>query len=243
MSEELKIKEYTIDDMKEYIRRHEYLSQQILTYEGTNLNQANIIFNEILDKKEMDMLYELLLSKEGWYKKINGEGCIKLKLVAAALGFTHNKIHRNNIPIEKIEQIQKNISIEEQMLIASCYIKQKIITKKTLINYQEYVNTKNKIAIKDNKVTLYRGIKGDFDIYKTISLESWSTQLNIAKQFSGSNGIIFKDKIDIDDILCCRKTTFRHPNKPNIYQSKPIRGEHEYIVESIDDNKVLNRYQ
>lgn len=244
MSEELlKIKGYTINDMNEYIRNADLIEEEICKYKGTNLKQSNLLFNKILDEEEMDMLHYLLLSKNGWYKKINGEGAIKLKLTAAAIGFGHSKIHRNNIPIEIIENIQKKISKEEEALIINCYLKQKIVTKKTLINYQKYVNTKNKINIYDNQIRLYRGAKGDFDIYRTINLESWSTQLNIAKRFAKTSGIILKSDVDIDNIFCCRKTTFRHPHRMGIYQSRPIRSEHEYIVENIDEDKVPSEFK
>lgn len=242
MKEEFIVKGHTLSEFKNNIRNYDYFIKEFSNYNGTNLRKANIILNKVLDEEEKDTLFELLLGDLGWYRKINKAPSIKLKVVANALGFAHDNFQRERLSENEIMNVLSKITENELNLIVSIYLKQKIITKKTLMNYQDSVKNKNRILIKDNKLTLYRGIKGNIDdslLYRTNTLESWTTNFNLASRFTGLDGYILKMDIDIDDIFCCKKSTFKHPNKKSVNQTKYIRKEHEYVVEHLEEDKKL----
>lgn len=240
MKNELTLNGLSLDEFCDYILNYNELKSKINSYSGTNLKQANILLNSVLNDTEKATLFNLMLGDQGWYRKINGEGAIKLKLAAFSLGLTHGYFSRipDDLLEDKIDKIVMNTSENELDLIASCYLKQKIITKVTLINYKNNVHTLNKINFDNNKISLYRGIKRVEDIEKYLpnSLESWTSQLNIAQKFS-NQGIILKLTVDIDNLLFCRKSAFKHNNLQSLYLNKKInqgqiiRREHEYLVE------------
>lgn len=245
MNTQLYIKNHVLDDFSENILDFNNFKSNLLSYKGTNLKQANIFLNKNLNNEEKEILFNLLFSQQGWYRKINGDSSIQLKFSSYSLGFTHNQFNAIN-PLPQFQHVMQNISNDTFFKINNCYLKQKILSKKTLINYIEFVNTNNMLKFYDNKIWLYRGVKtNNCAGYITNSLESWTSQLNIAQQFAGKSGIILKTQIDIDDIFCCRKTAFKHDNLPSlnlqekINQGQLIRREHEFIVEFMKKSFTL----
>ena len=56
----------------------------------TNISHANIALNSVLNIEEKIHLEQLFFSEDGWYKKINRNGMVQLKLAAMSLGLTNN---------------------------------------------------------------------------------------------------------------------------------------------------------
>jgi hypothetical protein len=201
--------------------------EAIDSYNGVGLGQANQLLDIVLREDEKNLLFELLLGKEGWFCKIISDNKHKLRLIAYALGLTHNFFYYDFAVDSDIRELVKRISREEQLLLASCYLKQKLITYKSLIN-----NT-----IKE--VELYRGIRGnrDLEYYDTLNLESWTSDIDRARMFAGSKegkGIVLYQKYKPEDIFVYKKSVYKGNSLPshNPLASRNINRENEYIVEN-----------
>lgn len=56
----------------------------------TNISHANIALNSILDDSEKVQLEKMFFADDGWYKIINQDGMVQLKLAAMSLGLSNN---------------------------------------------------------------------------------------------------------------------------------------------------------
>ena len=109
--------------------------EKIIKHTKTNIRYANIALGSILKENEKKCLEQLFFGDNGWYKKINSDGMIRLKLAAMSLGITNNVF---TFDAEKERQMISEIekySQDEQLLVMSCYMKQKTVTYMTMFNY------------------------------------------------------------------------------------------------------------
>lgn len=212
----------------EYKSKKDILMRNI----GTNIKQANRTLNLIMTQEEKECLEGMLFGPEGWYRRINGEGMIRLKLASMSLGLTNNIFTFDPIVEEAIKNKILQYSEEEQILAIKCYMKQKLVSYLTLKNYLKKVrNTESQ------EITLFRGINTEYhgDKYLFSGMESWTTNLNIAYRFARDGGYVIEKKYRISQIFAGRKSTFK--NEPyNLYRHNGfyIRREHEMLVENHD---------
>lgn len=199
-------------------------------YTGTNLKSANQFLHSYLNEDEKKCLFELVNSRTGWYLRINGIGAKKLKLTGANLGITHMMIA---MPEDNgnVQELVNSISEDEQIILRSVYLKQKFVTLKNLKN-----NNKDKLI-------LFRGVKNitkDKDEYGALSLESWSSNADVARRFSGVDGIVLKKEFNIEDIFAYNKSIFKQEGLSDKSLSIKINTEYEYIVEFTENNSIID---
>ncbi|MFQ7001575.1 MAG: hypothetical protein ACLRRH_09855 [Clostridium sp.] len=223
-----KIKDISIKEYLPYIQNSSHFINEINKYNGTSLNSANNLLKSCFNDNEKKYFYEVIASNTGWYKKINGVGGKKLKIIGAVLGFTHLKIAHEN-EMNEIEKLIDEITEEEEEILKSAYLKQKILTYKNLKN--------NKL----DTLKLYRGIKVSCEKkeYGAYSLESWSSSYDVAKKFAGTSGIVLKHDFNIQDIFAYNKSIFKYDKYKDVQLSKLINTEFEYIVEFNDSNCIF----
>lgn len=203
---------------------------KILTKVKTNIKSANIALESILKDDEKLCLEELFFGHNGWYKKINAEGMIKLKLAAMSLGMTNN-VFTFDPEKEKcmISEIKK-YSRDEQLLVMRCYVKQKAVTYAVMLNYLRDVKKTTKMSIE-----LYRGIntKYEGDNYLLSGLECWSTRPESAMRFAAGEGYVIKKEYPISKIFAGVRSTYKNKSN-NIYRNNGfyVRREHELLVEN-----------
>lgn len=203
----------------------------------TNIGHANIGLNSILTDEEKVFLERQFFDEDGWYKRINGEGMIRLKLAAMALKLTNNVFTFNPDAEDRIKERIKNIPVDEQILAAKCYMKQKVVTYATMRNYLQKVKKTPKMSI-----TLYRGIPGKYykEKYLHLGLECWTTNIDAAVRFTEGDGYVLHKEYSITDMFAGNRSTFK--NKPNnIYRNNGfyVRREHEIIVENIEREFIM----
>lgn len=216
------------EDLKELIFDYDIFMEFYHKYNGTSNNEANQLLNEVLKQEEKDYLYQLLVSPSGWYCKIPSENTYKLRLIASSLGLTHDNLYYLKNVKQDIIEVGKRMSREEQKLAFSCYLKQKLVSYKTLLNNSA------------SELVLFRGLKQSIDNneyeYLTSNLEPWTDDPYKARMFSGPFGIIIRKEFQPKNIFVYKKSVYKgttdHPRNP--MASRNINSENEYIVENTD---------
>lgn len=183
-----------------------------------------------MKEDEKFCLEKLFFGNDGWYRKINSDGMLRLKLAAMSLGKTNTTF---TFDAEKEKQIISEIgkySKEEQLLVMQCYMKQKAVTYVTMLNYLKDIRKTDKMCIE-----LYRGIntKYEGDKYLFSGLESWSTNIDSAMKFTAGNGYVIKREYPISKLFTGVRSTYKNKSN-NIYKNNGfyVRREHEIIVEN-----------
>lgn len=230
------LKGVPINRLRPYIINEKDFFFELDEYNGTSQKSANKLLNKILCDNEKEMLYKMLNSQDGWYRKQHGYNTIKLKLAALASGFTkEGKISNKKEDKDILFKLIKDINLNEQKIIVSAYLKQTLITFKNLLNNKEkgYI---------DDKIVLYRGIKNldeNSSIYEASNLESWTSKEKIARRFANPNGYILKKEFNIKEIFAYKKSIFKYDKLKDPKVSKFINIEKEYIVEFTDKNSII----
>jgi len=225
-----KIDENLVDEIwPEYKVQKDVLKK----YTGTNIERANDILESILLPEEKILLERVLFGADGWYKRINGEGMIKIKLASMSLGLTNDIFTFKPEEERRILSVIDKYSEEEQLKMISCYIKQKLVTYLTLKNYLKNMGVDN-----NYRITLYRGINteyNDSNKYLFSGMEAWTSNIDIAYRFARDGGYVIEKEYDISQIFAGRRSTFKN-GVHNIYKNNGffVRREHEMIVENID---------
>lgn len=204
--------------------------EKIIKYSKTNIRYANIALGSILKEDEKKCLEELFFGNNGWYKKINSDGMIRLKLAAMSLGMTNNIFTFDPKKEKYMISEMKKYSQDEQILVMRCYMKQKAVTYMTMLNYLRKIKKTNKTTIE-----LYRGINTEYNGQKYLfsGLECWSTNVESALRFAAGKGYVIRKEYPISQIFSGERSTYK--NKPNnVYRHNGfyVRREHEIIVEN-----------
>ncbi|UZW12583.1 hypothetical protein OSC52_12025 [Clostridium pasteurianum] len=212
----------TQEELKYIIRNSELFFSALNAYNGINNEEANNFLHLNLDVDEKKCLYKALLSGTGWYYGSNNEDALKLKLIAYALGITHNVFSYKSKVQQRILKL-KGLSKQEQLLLMSAFLKQKLITAKTFLNTNH-----------SNKITLYRGLKSieSKQYYYTSNLESWTSNDEVAKKFAGSNGFILINTFSTNQIFAYKNSVYRDKYNMKFKVKNFIEDEFEYIVEN-----------
>lgn len=204
--------------------------EKIIKNAKTNIKSANIVLESILGYDEKNCLEELFFGNNGWYKKINDEGMIKLKLAAMSLGMTNNVFTFDTGKEEHIISEITKYSHDEQLLVMRCYIKQKAVTYAIMLNYLKDVKKTDKMSIE-----LYRGINTKYEgkNYLFSGLECWSTRPESAMRFAAGEGYVIKKEYPISKIFAGVRSTYKNKFN-NIYRNNGfyVRREHELLVEN-----------
>lgn len=227
--------EYKIDGevLHELWPNYKNDEKKLLQHIGTNIRQANIALNNIMTQAEKECLEEAYFGNNGWYKSINDMGMIRIKLAAMALGLTNNVFtfdpDKEDIILSKLQHFTK----QDQLLMMSCYVKQKTVTYLTLKKYLTDIRKTNQMSIK-----LYRGINSPYneEIYKFCGMESWTTNINIAYRFARNEGFIIEKDYPITRIFAGKRSTFKN-RQNNLYINNGffVNREHEMIVENFEN--------
>lgn len=230
------IKGVPIKDFIPYIINGEQFREVLNYYTGTSLKSSNKLLHLSMNDEEKHKLYSLVNSQEGWYRAQYGINTIKLKATAGVLGLASFNINYNKNYHKKTLEVIRSISEEEEVLLKSVYLKQKVITLSNLEN--------NKInGIVKDRITLYRGIKDlkeGQNIYVASNLESWTSKEKVARRFAGANGYILKKDFLFEDIFAYKKSIFKYNKFKDPRVSKYINIENEYIIEFTDKNCIIN---
>lgn len=206
---------------------------KILHFCSTNISGANIALNSILTNDEKKCLEKLFFDeKSGWYRQIDEEGMIKLKLAGMGLNLTNSVFTFDQMKNKKVLHYVGTLPESEQLLVAACYAKQKAVTYVTMLNYLKKVKKTDKMSI-----LLYRGLRGKYngEKYLFAGMECWTTSIDIAIRFTRGNGYVLQKEYPINQLFAGNRSTFK--NKPNgIYRHNGfyVRREHEIIVENIE---------
>ena len=218
------LKGKSIQDFRHVIRDNGKFFEMYESYTGTNNNTANTFLKSVLDDQEKNCLLELLHGERGWYRDMLGEGARKLKLTAYFLGFTNNSFARTQDDHQEYVVLAENISEQEQNILISSYLKQKIVTYKTLKNHNI------------NEINLLRGIKvlNGSNYYLLSNLEPWTDNEKVARKFATYDGYILYKKYQVEDIFVCNRSVFKTENIPSSRFRRMIKQENEYIVENKD---------
>lgn len=208
------------------------IDNQLVKYKGTNNRLANDLLNDIMSNKEKRRLEDAFYGNNGWYRMINGMGMIELKLAAMSLEATNNIFTFDKDLEKKILDLIPLKSKEEQLLMMSCYVKQKAVTYATMYNYLHNVKKTDKMSI-----TLYRGINIPYrnEKYKFSGMESWTTNMNTAYRFARDDGFVLEKEYPIDQIFAGKRSTFKN-HTGSLYKHRGfyIRRESEMIVENYE---------
>ena len=221
------LKGLTLFDLEENILDPKGFLESYENYNGTNNKHAIQFLDKVLDSDEKAYLINCLHSKYGWYRSIFGVYTNKLKLTADLLGLTNSSFNYDPIKSRIIAELGKTIYDPEQKLLTSIYLKQKLVTYKTLIQW------KNDSSI--NSLNLYRGLKKvDFkeDYYPCCNLEAWTLSPSIARRFATQDGYILFRDIPIKDIFVCSRSVFTSTLVPTHKAKMDISIEDEYIIEN-----------
>lgn len=219
-------------DIKDIWSNYEMHESKILKYDGTNISKANILLNSIMDKEECKCLENAFFGNDGWYKRIDGTGMVRIKLAAMSLGLVNDKFTFNNEKMQQILNDISKISPQEQIAMMRCYLKQKIVTYVTLKNYNKIIRDNS------NKVVLYRGINTSYvgNKYYHTSMESWTTNINTAYRFAKEGGYIIIKEYPISRIFAGQRSTFKNQeHQLYIHNGYFVRREHEMIVENSEE--------
>ncbi|MDD4347100.1 MAG: hypothetical protein PHZ11_09510 [Desulfitobacteriaceae bacterium] len=216
------LKGLTLVDLEENILDPTGFLNSYDQYGGTNKYHARQLLNKVLNDDEKVCIINCLHGKYGWYRNVNGVYTNKLKLTADLLGFTNSNFHYDPVKRREIVELGKTIYDTEQKLLTSIYLKQKLVTYKTLIQWRSESNIK-----------LYRGLKKvEFkEDYPYCNLDSWTSKLDIAKSFATQDGYILFKEVPIEDIFICSRSVYTTEIEPNRKAKKGINIEDEYIIE------------
>lgn len=132
----------------------------------TNISHANIALNSILDDLEKAQLEKLFFADNGWYKIINQDGMVQLKLAAMSLGLSNNVFTFDSTEEQHMLEVVGALSREQQVLNMRCYMKQKVVTYSTLKKYLTKIRKQE-----DMSITLYRGVRHDGEVKKYVFSE------------------------------------------------------------------------
>jgi hypothetical protein len=214
-------------ELKTFVIEYDKFLDAFNEYGGTVVDEANKLFSFCLNDNEKDALYEMLHGYTGWYYCKDGKYTNRLKITARSLRLTSNHYSTNELLQEDIKQVIRLISIEELNILRSAYVKQKLVTHKTLEN--------NHLS----KLEVFRGIKVFQPQYKSCNLESWSISEEKARKF-GLNGYIIKITVPIEEIFVYTDSIYMSTSKKNYKANKYISTEEEYILESRERIVVLD---
>ncbi|MDR3600224.1 MAG: hypothetical protein P4L49_07055 [Desulfosporosinus sp.] len=209
-------------ELKTVVRSYERFEDHLLSYEGDNQKQAFELLRVVLDDEEKHALLECLLGDNGWYCSNNGRHANMLKVISYALGQTSNRFSFRKYNQDAIEVLLRTIPKDEQLLLMSSYIKQKLVTYYTLVN--------NSIT----ELELFRGLdEYPFnEYYSSCNLESWSLKFNKARHFAYPEGVVIRKTIPIIDVFVYRDSIFQPENALNLDSFGYISTEEEYIIEN-----------
>lgn len=223
------LKGLTEEDLRSDVINWDVFSEHYLTYTGTNEKRANIFLSEVLNNEERDYLLKLLHDNRGWYRARLGEYTDRCRIVANHLGFCNDFFHYDRNKEYEIADLAERIGDNELALLKSSYIKQKLVTYKTLLNME------------CDKIELYRGIKtlDSSDRYKHYGLESWTRNILTAKSFAGRTGFILAKSYHPIDIFVCRRTVFKTDEIPPVEYRKNINLYDEFVVENRDEDMLI----
>lgn len=221
------------ETLREILPDYLKIDEKLVGYIGTNNRLANVLLADIMDEREKICLEKAFFGDNGWYQRINGAGMIKIKLAAMSLGITNNVFSFNKDTERKILDQIKQESIDDQILMMRCYIKQKAVTYVTMHNYLKNVKKKNQMTI-----TLYRGINIPYQNqqYLFSGMESWTTNINIAFRFARDGGYVLEREYPISQIFAGKRSTFKNSSN-SLYRHNGfyVRRECEMIVENYDN--------
>ena len=208
------------------------LESEFRNYSGTNIKHANQILDQILEREEKECLEALFFGDNGWYRRIDGNGMILLKLAAINLGITNDIFAFDSQKEEKILERVERIPEDLQLLVMRCYLKQKLITYLTLCNYLQNIKKDDKMVL-----TLYREINTPYDYDNTsyihTGLESWTTSIDSAYKFARKNGYVIEKEYPISQIFISPRSSFKNiKNRKLRNNGFYVRREHEIIVEN-----------
>lgn len=217
------LKGLLVDDLHDIIIDHDRFFYYYDAYTGTDNDQANTLLHLVLTEDEKICLSRLLHDHHGWYRNKFGLWSGKLRLIAYTLGFTNDLLSYDPVIREDIFKIGDNITEQEDMLLGSCYCKQKLVTYKTLINNGNEV------------LKLVRGVNKlpSTSEYKPSSLESWTMSESVAKKFAHNHGYVLAENYMAKDIFVYKKSVFKLKDAPSNRAKRLIIREDEYIVENV----------
>jgi len=217
------LKGLTLVDLEENIFDPGGFLESYTKYRGTNNKHARKFLDKVLNADEKVYLINCLHSKSGWYRSIYGVFTNKLKLTAELLGFTNSNFHYDPVKGRQIAGLGKTIFDSEQKLLTSIYLKQKLVTYKTLIQWRNGLTS----------VNLYRGLRRvDFkEDYPYCNLEAWTLNPDIARRFATQDGYILCKEVPIEDIFVCSRSVYTSEREPNNKAKMDINIENEYIIE------------
>lgn len=212
--------------------------EEIIKLSKTNIRCANIALESVLKDDEKKCLEKLFFGDNGWYKKINSDGMIRLKLAAMSLGMTNNVFTFDSEKEKQMILEMQEYTQEEQLLVMRCYMKQKTVTYITMLNYLRDIKKTDKMSIE-----LYRGIRSEYkgENYLFSGLECWSTSMEIAMRFASGSGYVIRKEYPISQIFSGVRSTYKN-NSNNLYRNNGfyVRREHEMIVENLETEYKCN---
>lgn len=219
--------QYNDDYLEAFIINHDEIYKDIQNYSGKFSKEANVFLNNHLSDIEKNLLYDSYYSADGWFNSSHGAGASRLKITALSLGLTHYLLSFNQEQKNTISIVNKKLTDDDLRCLQSAYLKQKIITYKTLMNKFDEPGFNNSV------VKLYRGVKTIDNIEYSISLESWTADREIAIKFS-DGGYVFRRKVSFEKIYLFYQTTFQWDENPlKLKEKSIIDSETEYILENI----------
>jgi len=222
--------QYDDEELRRIIINYNEILENIQQYSGKHLEDANNFLDKHLTSSEKSLLYNSYYSDKGWFRSSShSEGAIKLKIAALSLALTNNIFSFTEAQNTLVQEVYKSLSDEEFALLQSCYLKQKIITNKTLMNRL------GDPGFRTSQIKLYRGVKSIESINHKVSLESWTSDREVAIRFS-DDGYVFCRKVSFSNIYLFYQSAFQWNENPlQLNQEQFVYRETEYIVENIDD--------
>lgn len=201
--------------------------RKLESYDGTGRKNVRNFLDSVLDAEEKEMLVNLLYNKDGWYCKVGGSGFYRVKLLARSLNFTNGMMFLDESEKENYGRAFK--TQVEFDIGRSVYLKQKIITRKNMLNNGC-----------ESSILLYRGIKeNDLKRYYLGNVESWTTDEDVARRLAGHQGTVFSKVFNIDDIWTMHKTSYSQYDCPETTVKIMLKRENEFIIENQDEYIIL----
>lgn len=222
------------ETLQELLPDYREIDKKLIAYQGTNDKAADAILTDIMSMEERQCLEKAFFGNTGWYRTINSDGMIRLKLAAMSLGITNNVFtFKKDVENKILNWISmRHMTKAEELLMMCCYVKQKAVTYVTMFHYLKNIKQTDKMAI-----TLYRGINVPYQNQKYLfsGMESWTTSLDIAYRFARDEGFVLEKEYPINQIFSCKRSTFRNrANRLYKHSGFYVRREHEVIVENLE---------
>ena len=104
----------------------------------TNISHANIALNSILDDLEKVQLEKLFFADNGWYKIINQDGMVQLKLAAMSLGLSNNVFTFDSAEEQHMLEVVIMAIKYADTIINEIKERGPIITSETSVNGEEF---------------------------------------------------------------------------------------------------------